>query len=138
MYAILPHATGKAWNVYIHDMKKLAGNSAHPGEKNAELDSNPALKCSGLRSGHVQLLMHNYVHVHCIRHVSTVYCVPVSPRLSVEVPSRNCRGSTPMPTRLERWIRSKLSAITAFTPYKIITQDSKLKSKAIYLLMNMH
>ncbi|CFN64333.1 Uncharacterised protein [Bordetella pertussis] len=28
----------------------------------------------------------------------------------------NCSGSTPMPTRLLRWMRSKLRAITAFTP----------------------
>jgi hypothetical protein len=32
------------------------------------------------------------------------------------VPSLNCSGSTPMPTRFERWMRSKLSAITALTP----------------------
>ena len=31
-------------------------------------------------------------------------------------PSLNCSGSTPMPTRFERWMRSKLSAITARTP----------------------
>ncbi len=28
----------------------------------------------------------------------------------------NCNGSTPMPMRLERWMRSKLSVITALTP----------------------
>ena len=28
----------------------------------------------------------------------------------------NSNGTTPIPTRLERWMRSKLSAITAFTP----------------------
>ncbi len=28
----------------------------------------------------------------------------------------NWQGSTPMPTRLERWMRSKLRAITALTP----------------------
>ena len=28
----------------------------------------------------------------------------------------NWQGSTPMPTRLERWMRSKLCAITALTP----------------------
>ena len=28
----------------------------------------------------------------------------------------NCSGSTPMPTRLLRWMRSKLRVITAFTP----------------------
>jgi len=27
---------------------------------------------------------------------------------------------TPMPTRLERWIRSKLSAITALTPSRTV------------------
>ena len=31
-------------------------------------------------------------------------------------PPRNCSGSTPMFTRLLRWMRSKLSAMTAFTP----------------------
>ena len=31
-------------------------------------------------------------------------------------PAGNCSGSTPMPTRFERWMRSKLSAITARTP----------------------
>jgi hypothetical protein len=29
---------------------------------------------------------------------------------------RNTSGSTPMPTRFERWMRSKLSTTTAFTP----------------------
>ncbi len=28
----------------------------------------------------------------------------------------NCSGNTPMPTRLLRWMRSKLRAITALTP----------------------
>ena len=32
------------------------------------------------------------------------------------MPSLKVSGSTPMPTRFERWMRSKLSAITAFTP----------------------
>ena len=31
-------------------------------------------------------------------------------------PSTNCSGRIPIPTRLLRWIRSKLSAITARTP----------------------
>ena len=31
-------------------------------------------------------------------------------------PGRNCSGSTPMPTRFERWMRSKLSAMTARMP----------------------
>ena len=32
------------------------------------------------------------------------------------MPSLKVSGSTPMPTRFERWMRSKLSAITALTP----------------------
>ena len=34
-------------------------------------------------------------------------------------PRLNCSGSTPMPTRLLRWMRSKLSAMTALTPSSI-------------------
>ena len=41
---------------------------------------------------------------------------PVRPRLSAFSPDLNCNGKTPIPTRFERCIRSKLSAITAFTP----------------------
>ncbi len=41
---------------------------------------------------------------------------PVRPRLCRVAPSLNVSGSTPMPTRLERWMRSKLSTITALTP----------------------
>src|SRR5204863_68247 len=40
---------------------------------------------------------------------------PVSFRVWRLTPSRNCNGRTPMPTRFERWIRSKLSTITALT-----------------------
>ena len=42
--------------------------------------------------------------------------VPSSPRLSAVSPSGNVSGSTPIITRLERWIRSKLVAMTALTP----------------------
>ena len=42
--------------------------------------------------------------------------VPVSPRERQLSPGMNWRGRTPMPIRLLRWIRSKLSAITARTP----------------------
>ena len=41
---------------------------------------------------------------------------PVRPSESAVSPSWNCSGRTPIPTRLERWIRSKLSASTARTP----------------------
>ena len=41
---------------------------------------------------------------------------PVSPSDWRVAPSANSSGSTPMPTRFERWMRSKISAITARTP----------------------
>ncbi len=41
---------------------------------------------------------------------------PVRPRDSAEAPSGNWSGSTPMPMRFERWMRSYDSAMTAFTP----------------------
>src|SRR3989441_2625765 len=41
---------------------------------------------------------------------------PFRPRDCAESVPVNCSGSTPMPTRLERWMRSKLRAITALTP----------------------
>ena len=41
---------------------------------------------------------------------------PVSPSEAALSSSANCNGSTPMPIRFERWIRSKLCAITARTP----------------------
>ena len=36
---------------------------------------------------------------------------PLRPSVCQDVPSSKTSGSTPMPTRLERWMRSKLSAI---------------------------
>ncbi len=41
---------------------------------------------------------------------------PVRPLVSAFSSSRNCSGRIPMPTRFERWMRSKLSASTARTP----------------------
>ena len=41
---------------------------------------------------------------------------PVRPSDCQVVPGSNSSGSTPMPTRLLRWIRSKLAASTARTP----------------------
>jgi hypothetical protein len=35
-------------------------------------------------------------------------------------PSVNCSGSTPMPIRLDRWIRSKEAASTARTPSRAV------------------
>ena len=45
---------------------------------------------------------------------------PVRPSESAVSPSGNCSGSTPMPTRLERWMRSKVTAITARTPSRLV------------------
>mmetsp|Transcript_14449 Transcript_14449/g.26144 ORF Transcript_14449/g.26144 Transcript_14449/m.26144 type:complete len:216 (-) Transcript_14449:2029-2676(-) len=48
---------------------------------------------------------------------STVNCsLPFRPRESAFWPSLKHMGTMPMPQRLERWMRSKLSAITALTP----------------------
>ena len=44
----------------------------------------------------------------------------------------NSKGSTPMPTRFERWMRSKLSAITARTPKQLavpLAAQSRLTSR---------
>ena len=45
---------------------------------------------------------------------------PVRPSEDADSPSGNCSGSTPMPTRLERWMRSKDCAITARTPSRLV------------------
>ena len=45
---------------------------------------------------------------------------PVRPSESIVSPSGNWSGTTPIPIRLERWIRSKLSAITARTPSSFV------------------
>ena len=41
---------------------------------------------------------------------------PVRPSEAADTPASNCSGSTPMFTRLLRWMRSKLSEMTARTP----------------------
>ena len=45
---------------------------------------------------------------------------PVSPSEAARLAVGNCSGRMPMPTRLERWIRSKLSASTARTPSRAV------------------
>ena len=45
---------------------------------------------------------------------------PCSPNDCHESLPLNCSGSTPMPTRLLRWMRSKLFAITALMPSSIV------------------
>ena len=42
--------------------------------------------------------------------------VTAVPSESADSPAGNCSGSTPIPMRFERWIRSKLSVMTARTP----------------------
>ena len=42
--------------------------------------------------------------------------VPSRPSDSADSPAGNCSGSTPIPIRLERWIRSNDWVITARTP----------------------
>ena len=45
---------------------------------------------------------------------------PVRSRVLRVWPPVNSNGITPMPTRFERWMRSKLSAITALTPRRLV------------------
>ena len=67
----------------------------------------------------ITTLISSSLHKYILRILSEqLIDIPVSPRLSVDWPSRNCSGRTPIPTRLDRWILSKLSAITALTPYR--------------------
>ena len=49
------------------------------------------------------------------------FILPVSSRLSAVSPLTNSSGSTPTPTSACRCLSSKLSAITAFTPWHITT-----------------
>ena len=44
---------------------------------------------------------------------------PDNPRFAAVWPSKYSKGNIPIPTKLDRWILSKLSAITALTPYKL-------------------
>src|SRR5688572_15620965 len=43
----------------------------------------------------------------------------------------NCSGSTPMPTRLERWMRSKLSAITALMPSSTVPLAAQSREEPV-------
>ena len=45
---------------------------------------------------------------------------PLRPSEAALSPSANWRGRTPIPIRLERWMRSKLSAITARIPSRAV------------------
>ena len=46
-------------------------------------------------------------------------------------PSSKVSGRTPMPTRLERWMRSKLSAITALTPSRNVPLAAQSRDEPV-------
>ena len=56
---------------------------------------------------------------------------PSRPSDSAFWPPLKRSGSTPMPTRLERWIRSKLSAITALTPIRIVPLAAQSREEPV-------
>ena len=56
---------------------------------------------------------------------------PFSPRLSIEWPALNCSGSTPMPTRLLRWMRSKLLATTALMPSSCVPLAAQSRDEPV-------
>ena len=51
--------------------------------------------------------------------VTVMVSEPSRPSVSAFCPSMNCSGRMPMPMRLERWMRSKLSAMATRTPSSI-------------------
>jgi hypothetical protein len=56
---------------------------------------------------------------------------PVSPSDCRVSPFTNSSGITPIPTRLERWMRSKLSAITARTPRSIVPLAAQSRDEPV-------
>ena len=56
---------------------------------------------------------------------------PFRPSVCQEVPSSNTSGTTPMPTRFERWMRSKLSAITARTPSRFVPLAAQSRDEPV-------
>ena len=56
---------------------------------------------------------------------------PFRPSDSQEVPCSNTKGATPMPTRFERWMRSKLSAITARTPSRFVPLAAQSRDEPV-------
>ena len=57
--------------------------------------------------------------------------LPSSFRLERVSPSLKVSGSTPMPTRFERWMRSKLSAITALTPRRLVPLAAQSRDEPV-------
>ena len=56
---------------------------------------------------------------------------PLRPSVCQLVPSSNTSGSTPMPTRFERWMRSKLCAITARTPKSLVPLAAQSRDEPV-------
>ena len=61
----------------------------------------------------------------------SIVSLPSRPSTRAFSPSMNCSGSTPMPTRLERWMRSKLSATTAFTPSRMVPLAAQSRDEPV-------
>ncbi|MCY1357292.1 hypothetical protein D9M69_437790 [compost metagenome] len=57
--------------------------------------------------------------------------LPVIPSVCALSLPLNCSGSTPMPTRLERWMRSKLRATTAFTPSSCVPLAAQSRDEPV-------
>ncbi len=56
----------------------------------------------------------------CSRPAIETISVPSRPSEAQLSPAGNCSGTTPMPMRFERWMRSKLSVMTALTPSRLV------------------
>ena len=65
------------------------------------------------------------------RPTTSITSVPSSPCVCAFSPSRNCSGSTPMPTRLARWMRSKLSATTARMPSRLVPLAAQSREEPV-------
>ena len=57
--------------------------------------------------------------------------VPSSESAAGSRPSGSWNGSTPMPTRLARWIRSKLRATTARTPSSLVPLAAQSREEPV-------
>src|SRR5260363_50460 len=56
---------------------------------------------------------------------------PVSPSVCALCSVVNCSGNTPMPTRFERWMRSKLRAMTALTPNNCVPLAAQSRDEPV-------
>ena len=51
--------------------------------------------------------------------------------MAAVLPGGNISGSTPMPMRFERWMRSKLSAMTARTPSNMVPLAAQSRDEPV-------